>query len=272
MTGAPTTFSFPSMRRLFRYLGETDAMVELTELATRSFTASAKQSGDVAAFVAGQSQQHGIIVNLTELDLLSSHLGRNYIVTVYQSAERFLHEFRQEHIALYRKDWIGDAHDVDPLTVTLQNVSTPEGEAEKQLGTDLISRFQYYRIVRNWAVHTKEPDVSKAETKFAEIVPYSVEHQEKFRSVNAPNPPTDVCFDDFIFFSRLTKLIAEKLCRIATPPLGHWVRNFPLVRFKRLSMNPARMRNAVIGRLRTQYGMDTATAKWIADELCGSLA
>src|SRR5208282_2616103 len=230
MTRTPTTFSFPSMRRLFRYLGETDAMVEITELATRSFTASAKESGDVATFVERQSQQHGVSVNLTELDLLSRHLGRNYI-TVYQSAERFLHEFRQEHIALYRVEWIGDAQDVDPLTVTLRNVAATEGEAEKQIGADLISRFQYYRTVRNWAVHTKDPDVSKPQAKFAEIVPYSVEHQETFRSVNAPNPPVDVCFDDFIFFSRLTKLIAEKLCRIATPPLDHWVQNFPLVRF-----------------------------------------
>lgn len=272
MTGAPPTFSFPSMRRLFHYLGETDAMVELTELATRSFTASAKQSLDVAAFVAGQSQQHGIIVNVTELDLLSRHLGRSYIVTVYQSAERFLHEFRQEHIALHRVDWIGDANDVDPLTVTLRNVAATEAEAEKMIGADLISRFQYYRIVRNWVVHTKESDISKPEAKFSEITPYSVEHQEKFSSVNAPNPPANMCFDDFIFFSRLTKLIAEKLCVIATPPLDHWVRNFPLVRFKRLSMNTTRMRNAVSGRLRTQYGMDTATANWIAEELCGSLA
>jgi hypothetical protein len=260
------------MRRLYRYLGETDAMVELTELATRSFTASAKQSGDVGAFVAGQSQQHGIRVNLKELDLLSRHLGRSYIVTVYQSAERFFHEFRKEHRALYRNNWIGDGDDVDPLTVTLGNVAASASDAEKQVGTDLISRYQYYRIVRNWVVHTKESDVSKPQAKFAEIVPYSPEHRERFGSLNAPNPPVDVCFDDFIFFSRLTKLVAEKLCRIAEPPLDHWVRNFALGRFKRLEKNPSRMRNAVTGRLRTEYGMDTTTAQWIADELCGSLA
>jgi hypothetical protein len=272
MTGMPTNFSFPSRRRLFRYLGETDAMVELTELATRSFTASAEQSGDVSAFVGGQSQQYGICVNLAELDLLSRHLSRSYIVTVYQSAERFFHEFRQEHVALYQKEWLGDANSIDPLTVTLRNVTASESESEKQIGPDLISRFQYYRIVRNWIVHTKESDISKPQAKFSEIVPYSVEHQEKFRSVDAPNPPAGMCFDDFIYFSRLTKLIAEKLCHIAQPPLDHWTQNFPLTRFKRLSMNPARMRNAVAGRLQTQYGMDAPTAKWIADELCGSLA
>ena len=272
MTGTPTTFSFPSMRKLYRYLGETDALVEVTELAARSFMASAKQSGDVGTFVVDQSRQHGIRVNLTGLDLLSIHLGRSYIVTVYQSAERFLHEFRKEHRALYAKDWTGDGDDVDPLTVTLRNVAASESEAESRIGTDLISRFQYYRIVRNWVVHTKESDIGKPQAKFNEIVPYSPEHHQQFGSLNAPNPPAHVSFDDFIFFSRLTKLIAKKLCRIAEPPLDHWVRNFPLARFKRLQMNPSRMRNAVTGRLRTAYGMDEPTAKWIADELCGSLA
>jgi hypothetical protein len=60
-------------------------------------------------------------------------------------------------------------------------------------------------------VHTKESDIRKPQAKFSEIVPYSGEHQETLRSVNAPNPPEEICFDDFIYFSCLTKLIAEKL-------------------------------------------------------------
>ena len=270
--GTPTTFSFPSMRRLYRYLGETDALVELTELSTRSFIASAKQSGDVGTFVVNQSQQHGIRVNLAEVDSLSRHLGRSYIVTVYQSAERFLHEFRREHRALYANEWTGDGDDVDPLTVALRNVAPSEDEAVKRVGADLISLFQYYRILRNWVVHTKESDVSKPSVKFHEIVPYSAENQHIFRALNAPNPPADICFDDFIFFSRLTKFIAEKLCTVAEPPIDHWVRTFQLAPFKRLENNPLRMRNAVSGRLRTDYGMDAPTAQWIAEELCGSLA
>ena len=66
MRGTTEAFSFPSMRRLFRYLGETDALVELTELAARAFVESANLSGDVGAFVAAQSNKHGIRVNLSE--------------------------------------------------------------------------------------------------------------------------------------------------------------------------------------------------------------
>ena len=273
MSGTTEAFSFPSKRRLFRYLGETDALVELTELAARAFVESATLSGDVGAFVASQSNKHGIRVNLAEFEHLSRHLGRSSIVTVYQSAERFLHEFRKEHTALYcSKPWTGDADDVDPLTVTLRNVATSASEAETRVGADLLSRFQYYRVVRNWVVHTKESDDSKPRAMFEKLVPYSAEHDAQFRSVKAPNPPGHLGFDDFILFSRVTKLIAERLCEIATPPLAHWEHAFPLASFKHLSKNSSRMRNAVVGRLRTEYGMDTATAQWIADGLCDSLA
>ena len=44
------SFSFPSYRNLCRYLGETDALVELTELACRSFQDAAKRSADAPAF------------------------------------------------------------------------------------------------------------------------------------------------------------------------------------------------------------------------------
>lgn len=266
-------FSFPSMRRLFRYLGETDALVELTELAARAFVESANLSGDVGAFVAAQSNKHGIRVNLSEFGHLSRHLGRSSIVTVYQSAERFLHEFRKEHTTLYgSRPWTGDADDVDPLTVTLRNVATSASEAETKIGADLLSRFQYYRVIRNWVVHTKEIDDSKPRAMFEKLVPYSAEHDAQFRLVKAPNLPGHLGFDDFILFSRVTKSIAEKLCEIATPPLKHWEHAFPLAGFKHLSTNSSRMRNAVMGRLRTEYGMDTATAQWIADGLCDSLA
>jgi hypothetical protein len=260
------------MRKLFRYLGETDALVELTELAARSFISSARQSGNVAAFVEEQSCQHHVRVNMGEVDVLIDHLSRSYIVTVYQSAERFLHEFRKEHRALYGKEWVGDADDVDPLTVALRNVAATEIEAEKRLGSDLVSRFQYYRLVRNWIVHTKASDITKPQAAFDRITPYSTECVGQFDSVKAPNRPDELCFDDFVLFSRLTKKLAEKLCRIAEPPADHWLRSFPVNRFKRLEQNPIRMKNAVSGRLRTEYGMDAATAMWIAEEICGSLA
>ena len=264
------SFSFPSYRNLYRYLGETDALVELTELACRSFQDAARKSPDASSYIASESERFGIRVNLSEAELLSRHLARSYIVTVYQSAECFLHDFRKEHRALYRKDWIGDAEDADPLTVTLRNLST--ANPEDAIGQDLITRFQYYRIVRNWIVHTKESDPSKPLAKFAEIAPYTPERQELKKPLPATNRPDELTFEDFICFSRVTKLIAEKLCSLEKPSDSHWFTNFPIARFKRFMTKPERMQNSIAGYLRTEFGMDAREAGWIAEELYGSLA
>ena len=63
-----------------------------------------------------------------------------------------------------------------------------QSDAEQRIGTDLISRFQYYRIVRNWVVHTKESDIAKPEAKFHEIVPYQAEREREFRSLKRTKP------------------------------------------------------------------------------------
>jgi hypothetical protein len=156
--------------------------------------------------------------------------------------------------------------------VTLRNIADQQSEAEGRIGRDLISRFQYYRTVRNWVVHTKNADVRKPQAQYAEILPYSEEHRKLFASLSAPNSPLELNFDDFIFFTRLTKLIAEKICRLSEPASEDWARLLSLTPFKRLQANPERMRNAVAGKLRTEYGMDEPTAKWIAYEICDSLA
>lgn len=261
------SFSFPSYRRLCKYLGENDAMVEMTELSARAFVSSARQSGNVTAFVSTASKAHGICVNLSEVDSLLNHLARSYVVTVYQSAERFLNEFRKEHIALYKAEWTGDAHDIDPLAVTLKNIGLNQNETEEIVGKDLISRFQYYRIVRNWIVHTKDSDISKPTAKFSQIIDYSMEHKGLFTSTEAPNSPDKLNFEDFIFFSRLTKLLAEKICTISMPPLEHWISSMCLKRFKKLQNDPVRMKNAICGSLQTEYGMDVESARWIAEGL-----
>lgn len=264
------SFSFPSFRNLCRYLGETDALVELTELACRSFQDAAKRSPDASAFIASESKRLGIRVNLSEVELLSRHLARNYIVTVYQSAECFLHDFRKEHRALYRNDWIGDAEDTDPLTLTLKNLS-PENSVAT-IGLDLITRFQYYRIVRNWVVHTKESEPSKPQAKFCEIVPYTPERIKLDSPLPPTNPPESLTFNDFICFSRVTKMIAEKICSIARPPDNHWLTAIPVAGFKRFLNNPKRMQNAITGHLSTNYGMDIQNARWIAEGIYDSLA
>lgn len=263
------SFSFPSFRRLRQYLGEADALVEVAELAARYFIANAHASGDVNKFIEAASSTFGIRVNLAEVTQLHTHLYRHYIVNVYQSAERFLHEFRQEHVALHGLDWIGDAHNIDPLSVTLKNIGESEASSLNAVGRDLVTRFQYYRIIRNWVVHTKDAEESTLLSRFAEIEPYSRDNQVEYSKISGPSKPDLLNFDDFILFSRLTKHIAHRICEVAMPTENKWLMAFQKdsKRFMRLKKNPDRMINAIAGRLRTEYGMDNANSLWIAQEI-----
>jgi len=211
---------------------------------------------------------------MAEVDQLSSHLARHYIVTVYHSAERFLNEFRYEHGRLHGKRVYNrkDEGKLDPLTRALKHVSASRQEAEAAVGEALIDRFQYYRQVRNWSVHSKDDNTDELVKLHSKLGPYVAEHEKRLESTPGPNLPDELTFMDFILLSRITKAIAKKLCEISAPHEDDWAKLVPLGRFKRLMLNPKRMRNAISGRLRTEHGMDIETADWIAGELAGSLA
>ena len=271
MNDAQVTFSFPCYRRLCKYLGESDAAVELTELFARSFCAEAQASGDEEGFISKASQKFGVRVNLSKADRFLNLLHRNYIVSVYAAAELFLHDFRREHIRLFQKDWIGDANNVDKLTLTLKNVALTQGDGEQIVGKDLISIFNYYKLVRNSTVHVADCDKQKTEIAFKQIAEYSVENKLKYSSVIAPNEPSKLNFDDFVLFSRITKGIAEGLCRMSQPQIEHWhsVMTADLARIKCLNYKRERMLNFISGKLRTEWGFDIPSAKGIAVEVLG---
>jgi len=267
MNPSDETFSFPSARRLYRYLGETDAMVELTELACRSFLDAARTSGNVPQFLSTETGKYGIHVNLSEIDTLSRHLARTYIVLVASAVERFLKDFRKEHCALYSAEWKGDANNKDRLEIVFVNVVRSERKAEEQIGVDIVGRLQYYRRLRNWIVHDQESNPQVPKETFDALAPLTDANNNLYRSLNAPNAPSALTFDDFILFSRLAKRVAEELCLIAKPAPEHWGKFLDLSPFRKFRQNPKRMKNAICGKIRTDFGFDSSTAAWIADNI-----
>jgi hypothetical protein len=256
---------------LDRYLGEADALIELSELATRYFRDAATQSGDAVAFVSAESTERGVRVNIAAFESWSHHLADTFVVVVYESAERFLHEFRKEHEALKSRPWSGVRDDIDPLSLALRNIRENQGEAEGETGRDLVDRFQYYRLVRNAIVHTKEPDLRRPRAKLKQLHDYSPQNQALLGSLEAPNPPGCLTFDDFVLFSHLTKMLAERICAMAEPAAEEFekyvTKSFDLRPFRRLASGSERKRNAIAGCLQTEYGMEASRAQRLADEI-----
>ena len=251
-------------------MGELDALVEVTELAARSFTASSLKHKDLRTFIEHESKEHGVRVQMGEWKSWRHHLIGTYISIVYQSAEQFLRSFRREHEKLHDVPWKRGFRKksvkskkkrkkLDPLTAALRNIHG----SEKHVGKDIISRFHYYRLLRNGAAHKGEKSSNKIQRQFSKIEAYSKENMELFKLLRAPNSPETLNFDDFILFSRIVKRVGEQLCSLSMPPKERWQFVVPFDRFRR-SGNATRIQNAIQGWLRTEYGIDEATAKDIA--------
>jgi hypothetical protein len=265
-------FSFPSTRRLARYLGESDAILEIDELACRFFIDAAGQSEDAQAFVVECSKKFGVCVNLAEFGAWRAHLAQRHIVAVYESAERFFKEFRREHSELHRREWTGDEDGKSRIDLALENLSATKEQSEKTVGLDLISRFEYYRLVRNWIVHDRTRTPEKETAALRNLSEYSDENADTLGRLNAPNLPNLLNFDDFILFSRVTKLVAERFCVLGKPADDSWLSTFDMKPFRALLNNKRRLKNAVSGKLRTDFGMSSEAAEWISTNLCDSLA
>jgi hypothetical protein len=186
-------FSFPSSRQLARYLGESDAILEIDELACRFFVHAAEQSGNAGGFVADCSREFGVCVNLSAFETWRSHLAQRHIVTVYESAERFLKEFRKEHSELHRREWTGDEDGKNRIDLALENVGPTKKQAEEYVGLDLISRFEYYRLVRNWVVHDRKR-LPEKETSVLQKLPDYSEENGGLALLSAPHSPESCGF------------------------------------------------------------------------------
>jgi hypothetical protein len=265
-------FSFPSSRRLERYLGESDAILEIDELACRFFIHAAAQSGDAKAFVAECSEKFEVRVNLNEFDGWRAHLAQRHIVAVYESAELFFKEFRREHSELNRREWTGDEDGKCRMDLALENLGGTKEQAEAIVGLDIIKRFEYYRLVRNWIIHDRTRSPEKEMAELQRLPDYSDINSAALGRLRAPNPPNSLTFDDFILFSRITKLVAERFCVMGKPSEDAWVNTFDMKPFRPLMNKPRRLKNAVAGKLRTDFGMNQETAEWISSNLCDSLA
>ena len=82
-------FIFPCFRTLKQTLGEFDAIVECTELATRRFIDNANSSGNVENYISEQSKRYDVRVDNVDIATMPVRVAQFHIISVYQQAEYF---------------------------------------------------------------------------------------------------------------------------------------------------------------------------------------
>lgn len=261
-------YRFDSYKELKSNLGSHDAMIEVNELAFRSFVHQAEKHGNARKFVEENSKRYHVCVNVSDLSTIQSKTRLSYIVTVYQSADLFYRQFGSEHAKLYDKPWSPKLDNEAPLQHVIRNLACSSDVAHQKISSARIALFEYYRRMRNHIVH---PSSAPREDRYSFLRSHLGEIHKMYSTLqDAPHQMANVDFDDFILFSRLVKDIAAVLCELAAPSdeeLEMAARKHAVSaveRFSNVSNNHKRMECMVASELMFKFGLDLYTAKTIA--------
>jgi len=248
-------FRLKCVSELITNLGKYDAIVEFTEIAIRDFIDNAEKIGDFDCLLKEKSEKHNIKVDSVDRDIYRSRISQSYILSVYQTFELFLREFKDEYNDLINKNLRFD-DSKDNLLLKLIRQITTTGKAKSVIGEYRLELFDYYRKIRNKYSHEYIDD-KKLNKAFERINRFKNDISENYPKLDAPNEFNNINFDDFILFTRVVKDIAFCLNEIIQPVsysiLAEYYRRKDF--FKELNQNPTRKINAIKGHIRVYFGI-----------------
>lgn len=247
------SFRLPSVKQLKTNLGKYDAIVEFTEIAVRDFI-SQSSIHHFDEFIERKSTEHNIKLNTVDQSIYRSRISQGYILSVYQTAEHFIHEFLSEYNDLFEKDKKLDDSSDDLLIKLLRQIS-PMNRITPIIGEHRLSVFNYYRIVRNKYSHERI-DNKRLDNELIKVNSFSNQIKTDYPNLLAPNHFNDINFDDFILFSRVIKDVSDKLNDFVKPN-DHDLKNYylRLNLYPNLDENIRRKRNALAGHMLSKFGI-----------------
>ena len=187
-------------------MGEHNASCQFIELAVRTMQSDHQlQSSDDVRKLA---ETYGLKLTTYDPKLFYGHIVRSYLSITQSSFEAFLQD-------LHRL--------INAVTVTnIDNRRDGESEIEcicRYYNKQQISYVKndayicdYYRLVRNSSTHINKRDgQSNIKVAYGKINREVLANDSRTRRLNAPNIPEDLCFDDFVLFSRSCVHLAKEL-------------------------------------------------------------
>lgn len=248
-------FRLKCVSELITNLGKYDAIVEFTEIAIRDFIESANGSGNFDDFLKAKSTEHKIIVDCIDRNIYRARISHSYILSVYQTFELFLRQFKDEYNDLFNSNWKFDESSDSLLTKLIKKIANVNN-AKNKIGEFRLELFDYYRIIRNKYSHEYIDD-AKVKKSHKKIIAYKKDIAKSYPKLKAPNEYGKISFDDFILFTRLVKDIADELNEIIKPSdlnmFADYYRRKDL--FRSISQNSTRYQNAIKGHLREYFGI-----------------
>jgi hypothetical protein len=239
----------PASKRFRRTFGLQCAILQTAEIALRYFEESGKRrKKGLSDLLEQRARAAGLAIGLKSFQDARKHAAQWYIVETYQLCEAFLKELIREYRDYRHIDpnaWVtsdGKAN-LPPLQQLLVNL--PSQDAEPLASVPEARLLEYYRLIRNWVVHSNEETQRAAGRAFETLKQHHLPHFQKcYSSSKGPNPPENISFDDFMLFSRMMipfSYLISDACRLTAQDIE---RHFATVHLDKLN-NPTCKANRI---------------------------
>ena len=195
---------------MFRELGAQDACIQLQELcAIYMQNSAAATNAPLDAFLRLLYQGNGIphgTLSFSELRKLSA---KTYVVLTYALFEKMLLEVIdhvKKSVPGLAAAWVTKSATggrLPPLLELAANLPPPERRCLEAVPEFRL--FEYYRAVRVANSHVAGNTADKAQVAYGLLNKSDLSHFTRCYSLQAPNPPNDITFQDFQLFTRAIK-------------------------------------------------------------------
>lgn len=187
-------------------LGQYCSINQFIELSKRGFLS---EHGDVISdrekFI-DYANRNQITLTEYNADKMDKFISLSYIVNIHLCFESFLHDLLI-HMRKYGATVISEKNKEDSLLIYVVKNLIIDSSYKLQ---PLIDICEYYRLVRNKAVHSSSED-NAHKIALSKLNKHSFVKDAKFCKLSAPNCFDYISFDDFVMFARSVNELAISL-------------------------------------------------------------
>lgn len=187
-------------------LGQYCAINQFVELSKRGFLSEHKDIiSDREKFIE-YANVHQVTLTEYSAEKMDRLISLSYIANVHLCFESFLNALLS-HMRKYGMTTVSEKTKEDSWLVCVwKNLPYDKNENMQQL----FDICEYYRLVRNKAVHSLSEDKT-CKVAFSKLSQYTFATDTKFCKLSAPSSFEEINFDDFVLFARSTNELAISL-------------------------------------------------------------
>lgn len=247
-----------SVRNFKTFIGELTATVAAVHISL--YESKSEEIESSSTYWKAASNRHGIVLSGVKTQNVLTSQSRLSIVSLYSGFDEFFSEVKNEQ-KYFGKKWNKDDN-TPPLEILINN-------ANKSIPAQLLTEahkdcFNYYRLVRNSVVHPIKKNKDGAEAFYKNHTQQLSSIRDLYEMKTAPNPPEEVSFHDIKLLCRLLLDITSAFGSAFDPGDDELAKSVPMKTFSKLNNSAQRKENAILGFLKSEYGISSYRASLIA--------